>query len=52
MGWCYGAKGRSDRDGEAAIYFGNYTRDYAYWANTNGTGPSSSSPRARSTRET
>ena len=36
MGWCYGAKGRSDRDGEAAIYFGNYTRDYAYWANTNG----------------
>jgi flavin-dependent dehydrogenase len=36
MGWCYGAKGRSDRDGEAAIYFGDYTNDYAYWANLNG----------------
>jgi hypothetical protein len=36
MGWCYGAKGRGTRDGEAAIYFGDYTNDYAYWANMNG----------------
>ena len=36
MGWCYGAKGRGDREAEAAIYFGDYTNDYAYWANVNG----------------
>jgi flavin-dependent dehydrogenase len=36
MGWCYGAKGRGDREAEAAIYFGDYTNDYAYWANMNG----------------
>lgn len=36
MGWCYGAKGRSDREGEAAIYFGEYTNDYAYWSSMNG----------------
>ncbi len=36
MGWCYGAKGRGDRDGEAAIYFGDYTNDYAYWSSVNG----------------
>lgn len=36
MGWCYGAKGRSERDAEAAIYFGDYTTDYAYWASSNG----------------
>jgi flavin-dependent dehydrogenase len=36
MGWCYGAKGRGDRETEAAIYFGDYTNDYAYWANMNG----------------
>lgn len=36
MGWCYGAKGRSERDGEAAVYFGDYTTDYAYWAALNG----------------
>jgi len=36
MGWCYGGKGRSDRDGEALIYFGDYTGDYAYWASLNG----------------
>ncbi|HEY5526308.1 MAG TPA: NAD(P)-binding protein [Candidatus Anoxymicrobiaceae bacterium] len=36
MGWCYGAKGRGDREAEAAIYFGDYTNDYAYWSNMNG----------------
>jgi flavin-dependent dehydrogenase len=36
MGWCYGAKGQGDREAEAAIYFGDYTNDYAYWANING----------------
>lgn len=36
MGWCYGAKGRSERDAEAAIYFNDYTSDYAYWACLNG----------------
>ena len=36
MGWCYGAKGRGDREAEAAIYFGDYTNDYAYWSNING----------------
>ncbi len=36
MGWCYGAKGKSSRQGEAAIYFDGYTDDYAYWASTNG----------------
>ena len=36
MGWCYGAKGRSERDAEAAIYFNEYTTDYAYWACMNG----------------
>ncbi|HEY5494320.1 MAG TPA: NAD(P)-binding protein [Candidatus Anoxymicrobiaceae bacterium] len=36
MGWCYGAKGHGDREAEAAIYFGDYTNDYAYWANING----------------
>jgi flavin-dependent dehydrogenase len=36
MGWCYAAKGHGDRDGQSAIYFNDYTRDYAYWANMNG----------------
>lgn len=36
MGYCYGGKGRSDRDAEALIYFGDYTDDYAYWASLNG----------------
>lgn len=36
MGWCYGAKGKSDRDSEASIYFGDYTTDYGYWACLNG----------------
>lgn len=36
MGWCYGAKGRSDREAEAVIYFGDYTTDYAYWSCLNG----------------
>jgi hypothetical protein len=27
MGWCYGAKGHGDRECEAAIYFGDYTKD-------------------------
>ncbi len=36
MGRCYGAKGRTDRDSEAAIYFGDYTSDYAYWGGING----------------
>jgi len=36
MGWCYGAKGSGDREAEAAIYFGDYTNDYAYWSNING----------------
>lgn len=36
MGWCFGAKGHSDRDAQAAIYFSYYTNDYAYWACLNG----------------
>jgi hypothetical protein len=36
MGYCYGGKGRSDRDSEALIYFADYTSDYAYWASLNG----------------
>jgi flavin-dependent dehydrogenase len=37
MGWCYGTKGTiADKDAEAAIYFGDYTNDYAYWACLNG----------------
>ncbi|MHB8895425.1 MAG: NAD(P)/FAD-dependent oxidoreductase [Candidatus Geothermincolia bacterium] len=36
MGWCFGAKGRGEREAEAAIYFGDYTNDYAYWSNING----------------
>jgi flavin-dependent dehydrogenase len=36
MGWCYGAKGHCDRDAEAAIYFNDYTTDYAYWSCLNG----------------
>ncbi|MFH1149049.1 MAG: NAD(P)-binding protein [Actinomycetota bacterium] len=37
MGWCYGTKGTiEDKDSEAAIYFGDYTNDYAYWACLNG----------------
>ena len=36
MGWCYGAKGRSERDAEAAIFFGDFTTDYAYWSSLNG----------------
>ncbi len=36
MGWCYGTKGHSERDAEAAIFFGDYTTDYAYWSSLNG----------------
>jgi len=36
MGWCYASKGTSDRDAEAAVYFNDYTTDYAYWSSTNG----------------
>lgn len=36
MGYCYGGKGRSERDAEALIYFGDYTNDYAYWSSLNG----------------
>lgn len=36
MGWCFGAKWRSERDAEAAIYFNDYTTDYAYWGAQNG----------------
>jgi len=38
MGRCFGGKGHTDRDGEAAIYFNDYTTDYAYWAGINGVG--------------
>lgn len=59
MGWCYGAKGRSDREGQAAIYFNDYTTDYAYWACLNGVemaflfrrGPVSAGELARFERE-
>lgn len=36
MGWCYAAKGHGEREGASAIYFNDYTNDYAYWANANG----------------
>jgi flavin-dependent dehydrogenase len=35
-GRCYGAKGKSERDAEAVIYFNEYTTDYGYWSAING----------------
>ena len=36
MGWCYGLKGHTSKEGEAAIFFGDYTTDYGYWSCMNG----------------